>query len=105
MNINPGYLAGIYIVESDCSLVCAGKYLSNFLHFPSDRLFGEFGVMACHVRSGMAENKNKLEFFFEKELIIVHSSCFVITFLYVLVIAMYINMKIFIKFDDAFKSS
>ena len=77
----------------------------DFLHFPADKLLGEFPIMTGHVRIGVAENKNQLEFFFEKELIIVHSSCFVITFLYVLVIAMYINMKIFIKFDDAFKSS
>ncbi len=86
-------------------LVRGGEHLADLLHFPADKLFGEFRVMAGHVRIGVAENKNQLEFFFEKELIIVHSSCFVITFLYVLVIAMYINMKIFIKFDDAFKSS
>ena len=60
--------------------------------------------MAGHVRIGVAENKNQFEFFFEKELIIVHSSCFVITFLYVLVIAMYINKKILNKIDDAIKA-
>ena len=86
-------------------LVRGGEHLADLLHFPADKLLGEFRVMTGHVRIGVAENKNQLEFFFEKELIIVHSSCFVITFLYVLVIAMYINMKIFIKFDDAFKSS
>lgn len=85
-------------------LVRCGEHLADLLHFPVDKLLGEFRVMADYV-IGVAENKNQLEFFFEKELIIVHSSCFVITFLYVLVIAMYINMKIFIKFDDAFKSS
>ena len=86
-------------------LVRCGQHLADFLHFSADKLLGEFRVMTGHVRIGVAENKNQLEFFFEKELIIVHSSCFVITFLYVLVIAKYINMKIFIKFDDAFKSS
>ena len=36
--------------------VCRGEHLADLLHFPSDKLFGEFRVMTGHVRIGVAEN-------------------------------------------------
>lgn len=36
--------------------VCRGKHLADLLHFPADKLFGEFRVMTGHVRIGVAEN-------------------------------------------------
>ena len=37
-------------------LVRCGEHLADFLHFPADKLLGEFRVMAGHVRIGVAEN-------------------------------------------------
>ena len=37
-------------------LVRGGEYLADLLHLPSDKLFGEFRVMAGHIRIGVAEN-------------------------------------------------
>lgn len=36
--------------------VCRGEHLADLLHLPSDKLFGEFRVMARHIRIGVSQN-------------------------------------------------
>ena len=36
--------------------VCRGEHLADLLHLPADKLFGEFRVMARHIRIGVPQN-------------------------------------------------